>query len=362
MTRIGVSVSRRGICALLAPAAALLGIVCALGGCSAPGESGVTEDQLISDLSAVAELTDVPVSDALYEYVDPSAWEAGEATFEQSGSDDGTVSVRATVPVSNDSYAAEERLSATYVKDDDGTWTGSWQVESVDGLRAVSGVQHDERRWNSGSARIEFDEESQTCTVYAPYEDPAWFETAEGDLAYDYAFDGSAWVFEGVDESSSSVTYENLVGVYDIEDEGGECVTSLEITDVAADGTITARVSWRLDQPRLIYLTLFAPEDAATLTGKLVSAPSEEGRHRVIANLSGTTDTEGLPAAMSILADSDPVGLSGGDTEIEYNLIVEAQTKNRNRGTVDDLYSYQLGDYASLLTDEKLSKDAVSGE
>ena len=75
MTRTGVSVSRRGICALLAPAAALLGIVCALGGCSAPGESGVTEDQLISDLSAVAELTDVPVSDALYEYVDPSAWE-----------------------------------------------------------------------------------------------------------------------------------------------------------------------------------------------------------------------------------------------------------------------------------------------
>lgn len=165
-----------------------------------------------------------------------------------------------------------------------------------------------------------------------------------------------------MDDSSSSVTYENLVGVYDIEDEGGECVTSLEITDVAADGTITARVSWRLDQPRLIYLTLFAPEDAATLTGKLVSAPSEEGRHRVIANLSGTTDAEGLPAAMSILADSDPVGLSGGDTEIECNLIVEAQTKNRNRGTVDDLYSYQFGDYASLLTDEKLSKDAASGE
>ena len=214
MTRTGVSVSRRGICALLAPAAALLGIVSALGGCSAPGESGVTEDQLISDLSAAAELTDVPVADALYEYVDPSAWEAGEATFEQSGSDDGTVSVRATVPVSNDSYAAEERLSATYVKGDDGTWTGSWRVESVDGLRAVSGVQHDERRWDSGSA------------------------------------------------------------------------------------------------------------------------PSEEGRHRVIASLSGTTDTEGLPAAMSILADSDPVGLSGGDTEIEYNLIVEAQTKNRNRGTV----------------------------
>lgn len=363
MTRTNAFATRRKAFARLFSVVAMCGFALVLGGCSMPGGPvSVDENQLRGDLSAVEALTDVPMPDSAYEYVDPSAWRSGEATFEQTASDDGTVSVRATVPVSNDSYAAEGHLEATYAKGDDGSWAGSWQVVSVDNLRAVSGIQHDEKRWDAASARVEFDEGSQTCTVYAPYEDLGWFETADGDLAYDYSFDGDSWVFEGMDESSASITYENLAGVYDIEDEGGQNVTALEITDVAEDGTITARVSWRLNEPRLIYQRLFAPEDSATLTGRLVSAPAEGGEHRVVATLSGTTDTEGLPAAMSILAASDPGGVLREPGTIEYNLIVEAQIENRNNGAVDDLYSYKLSDRVSLLTDAKLSKDVAPGE
>ena len=363
MTRTNAFEMRRKALTRLFSVVATCGVALILGGCSGVGGPvSVDEGQLRDDLSTVEALVDVPMPESAYEYVDPSEWQTGEVTFKQAASDDGTVSVSATVPVSNDSYAAEGHLVATYAKGEDGSWAGSWQVESVDNLRAVSGIQRDEKRWDAESARVEFDEDAQTCTVYAPYEDPAWFETVDGELAYDYSFDGSGWAFEGVDESFTSITYESLAGVYDIEDGGGQNVTALEITDVAEDGTITARVSWRLNEPRLIYQRLFAPEDSATLTGKLVSAPAEGGEHRVVATLSGTTDTEGLPAAMSILAASDPGGVLREPGTIEYNLIVEAQIENRNNGAVDDLYSYKLSDRVSLLTDAKLSKDDASSE
>ena len=363
MTRTNAFEMRRKALTRLFSVVATCGVALILGGCSGVGGPvSVDEGQLRDDLSTVEALVDVPMPESAYEYVDPSEWQTGEVTFKQAASDDGTVSVSATVPVSNDSYAAEGHLVATYAKGEDGSWAGSWQVESVDNLRAVSGIQRDEKRWDAESARVEFDEDAQTCTVYAPYEDPAWFETVDGELAYDYSFDGSGWAFEGVDESFTSITYESLAGVYDIEDGGGQNVTALEITDVAEDGTITARVSWRLNEPRLIYQRLFAPEDSATLTGRLVSAPAEGGEHRVVATLSGTTDTEGLPAAMSILAASDPGGVLREPGTIEYNLIVEAQVENRNNGAVDDLYSYKLSDRVSLLTDAKLSKDDTSSE
>ena len=155
--------------------------------------------------------------------------------------------------------------------------------------------------------------------------EPEWFESVQGDVKYVYRFDGTSWAPDASANSSAAVSYSPLVATYDQFDadtDKGGCLTKIDIVSLdEKTGEVTANVTWtrgKHSNHAAAAALRSVTDDTdvtidATVKGTLYSAPTEEGKHRVTATLTGTA-SNGKPMVVGIFA--------GGDGYTENGMIV----------------------------------------
>lgn len=324
----GRGVSRRGMLGLLAGMAGV-GALLQLGDCSsdaggaqqagapsgdaasadvaaAPEEAQleVPEDRLMDDCKAsVLDGAQLAADPYLTTTVRDLELEGVEDVSEQV--EGTTLTARFTAVCSTGQVELRRGMVATYEGG-----PGSWEYKDAqvvaDRYRAVSGIEKDPLGRFGAGASVSFDEGAQTCRVDVDPE-AQWFETIEGTFGLRYSFGTCQWWFDDADTSAAKVSFQNLLGEYvdpdnrDLEDDG----CKLEITDVADDGTVTARLTVR-DVDGGSSLFGIAPtdnSDTATMSGKMHYRVIADGTHRVGGMLRGKGDKSGRDFAWYFRAD-----------------------------------------------------------
>lgn len=304
-----------------------------LAGCTAAPKVEVESSQVQSDFEAFADT----LSDNLVQspYVDNGDYAL--TAFDVSDShvaDDGANVFDATATFENGSFRTTMDVVATYAKDGD-SYTPSFEVSNTS-TKAISGIKYDPQGTLGASdsenvKSIDFDEDAQTCTVAAAYE-PEWFESVQGDVEYVYRFDGTTWAQDTSTNGLPAVSYGPLVATFDqysADTDKGGCLTKVDIVSVDdKTGEMTANVTWIRGKhsnhaASAAFQSVTDDSDVsldATVKGTLYSAPTEQGKHRVTATLTGTA-SNGKPMVVGIYAGGDQYS---DDWTIFYKASVQA--------------------------------------
>lgn len=253
-------------------------------------EGPISKKQLSSDLGDVEELTSAAA--ARDEFVDGGSYELSGTRAVSQKKDGDKLIVKAETTAKNDAYTTKYELTGTYYEDGDGDYTSpTWTVDGSE-TTATAGLERDPQgRWADG--KVSFDKKKQTCAVKAEYA-PSWFEKADGDVTFNYAFNGNTWNFTGME--GTPVTYDGLVATYkranDYEDGAG--LTAFEITEVDKDGNAHVKATFH----SLVTLVGGASAQQRDIafegSGKLVPANTEYGEHRVTCKMILEAPVEGF--------------------------------------------------------------------
>lgn len=315
----------------------------AFAGCASP-KVEVEQSQVQSDFEATEESL---VSDGVFvqsPYVDNDDYAL--TAFDVSDShvaDDGANVFNAKATFENSAFRTTMDVVATYAKDGD-SYVPNFETSNVS-TKAISGIVYDPQGTLGSSDSdniqgVDFDEDAQTCTVSVAYE-PEWFESVQGDVKYVYRFDGTSWAPDASAGSSAAVSYSPLVATYDqfnSNTDAGGCLTKIDIVSLdEKTGEITANVTWTRGNHSNHAATTsmrYVIDDTdvkvdGTVKGTLYSAPTEEGKHRVTATLTGTA-SNGEPMVVGISAGN----MYYDDWTISYNASVQTDDAAYTCGSV----------------------------
>lgn len=288
-----------------------------------------TAEQLLGDLAGMT--LDGRVFDEMFFTTDLGACalvSIDNVTQQDDETNPGSVQVLCDAAFENAAYRVLARLDLTYSLTGGGSWVCAEVSAEEVGRQAIAPIEYDPvGRFDAASASIELDEEAQVCRVRNAYE-PLWFETVSGDPALLYRFDGSSWVFQGLDPASATVTYEGLAGQYDdpsnpgfepTTQEDGSPICRLVIDAVDAQGTASGSIVFE----GLRYRQ--SEQVAAALAGQAVGAMTPSGDHRATLVMAGTLEPDGTPVAVTVVADSetsDPSSPYGGlGVQVSFKLV-----------------------------------------
>ena len=315
----------------------------AFAGCASP-KVEVEQSQVQSDFEATEQSL---IADGVFvqsPYVDNDDYAL--TAFDVSDShvaDDGANVFNAKATFENSAFRTTMDVVATYAKDGD-SYVPNFETSNVS-TKAISGIVYDPQGTLGSSDSdniqgVDFDEDAQTCTVSVAYE-PEWFESVQGDVKYVYRFDGTSWAPDASAGSSAAVSYSPLVATYDqfnSNTDAGGCLTKIDIVSLdEKTGEITANVTWTRgnhSNHAAISSMRYVIDDTdvkvdGTVKGTLYSAPTEEGKHRVTATLTGTA-SNGEPMVVGISAGN----MYYDDWTISYNASVQTDDAAYTCGSV----------------------------
>ena len=315
----------------------------AFAGCASP-KVEVEQSQVQSDFEATEQSL---IADGVFvqsPYVDNDDYAL--TAFDVSDShvaDDGANVFNAKATFENSAFRTTMDVVATYAKDGD-SYVPNFETSNVS-TKAISGIVYDPQGTLGSSDSdniqgVDFDEDAQTCTVSVAYE-PEWFESVQGDVKYVYRFDGTSWAPDASAGSSAAVSYSPLVATYDqfnSNTDAGGCLTKIDIVSLdEKTGEITANVTWTRGNHSNHAATtsmrdVIDDTDVkvdGTVTGTLYSAPTEEGKHRVTATLTGTA-SNGEPMVVGISAGN----MYYDDWTISYTASVQTDDAAYTCGSV----------------------------
>lgn len=315
----------------------------AFAGCASP-KVEVEQSQVQSDFEATEQSL---IADGVFvqsPYVDNDDYAL--TAFDVSDShvaDDGANVFNAKATFENSAFRTTMDVVATYAKDGD-SYVPNFETSNVS-TKAISGIVYDPQGTLGSSDSdniqgVDFDEDAQTCTVSVAYE-PEWFESVQGDVKYVYRFDGTSWAPDASAGSSAAVSYSPLVATYDqfnSNTDAGGCLTKIDIVSLdEKTGEITANVTWTRGNHSNHAATTsmrYVIDDTdvkvdGTVKGTLYSAPTEEGKHRVTATLTGTA-SNGEPMVVGISAGN----MYYDDWTISYNASVQTDDAAYTCGSV----------------------------
>ena len=315
----------------------------ALAGCASP-KVEVEQSQVQSDFKATEPSL---IADGVFvqsPYVDNDDYAL--TAFDVSDShvaDDGANVFNAKATFENSAFRTTMDVVATYAKDGD-SYVPNFETSNVS-TKAISGIVYDPQGTLGSSDSdniqgVDFDEDAQTCTVSVAYE-PEWFESVQGDVKYVYRFDGTSWAPDASAGSSAAVSYSPLVATYDqfnSNTDAGGCLTKIDIVSLdEKTGEITANVTWTRGNHSNHAATTsmrYVIDDTdvkvdGTVKGTLYSAPTEEGKHRVTATLTGTA-SNGEPMVVGISAGN----MYYDDWTISYSASVQTDDAAYTCGSV----------------------------
>lgn len=315
----------------------------AFAGCASP-KVEVEQSQVQSDFEATEQSL---IADGVFvqsPYVDNDDYAL--TAFDVSDShvaDDGANVFNAKATFENSAFRTTMDVVATYAKDGD-SYVPNFETSNVS-TKAISGIVYDPQGTLGSSDSdniqgVDFDEDAQTCTVSVAYE-PEWFESVQGDVKYVYRFDGTSWAPDASAGSSAAVSYSPLVATYDqfnSNTDAGGCLTKIDIVSLdEKTGEITANVTWTRGNHSNHAATTsmrYVIDDTdvkvdGTVKGTLYSAPTEEGKHRVTATLTGTA-SNGEPMVVGISAGN----MYYDDWTISYSASVQADDASYTCGSV----------------------------
>lgn len=315
----------------------------AFAGCASP-KVEVEQSQVQSDFEATEQSL---IADGVFvqsPYVDNDDYTL--TAFDVSDShvaDDGANVFNAKATFENSAFRTTMDVVATYAKDGD-SYVPNFETSNVS-TKAISGIVYDPQGTLGSSDSdniqgVDFDEDAQTCTVSVAYE-PEWFESVQGDVKYVYRFDGTSWAPDASAGSSAAVSYSPLVATYDqfnSNTDAGGCLTKIDIVSLdEKTGEITANVTWTRGNHSNHAATTsmrYVIDDTdvkvdGTVKGTLYSAPTEEGKHRVTATLTGTA-SNGEPMVVGISAGN----MYYDDWTISYSASVQTDDAAYTCGSV----------------------------
>lgn len=315
----------------------------AFAGCASP-KVEVEQLQVQSDFEATEQSL---IADGVFvqsPYVDNDDYAL--TAFDVSDShvaDDGANVFNAKATFENSAFRTTMDVVATYAKDGD-SYVPNFETSNVS-TKAISGIVYDPQGTLGSSDSdniqgVDFDEDAQTCTVSVAYE-PEWFESVQGDVKYVYRFDGTSWAPDASAGSSAAVSYSPLVATYDqfnSNTDAGGCLTKIDIVSLdEKTGEITANVTWTRGNHSNHAATTsmrYVIDDTdvkvdGTVKGTLYSAPTEEGKHRVTATLTGTA-SNGEPMVVGISAGN----MYYDDWTISYSASVQTDDAAYTCGSV----------------------------
>ena len=315
----------------------------AFAGCASP-KVEVEQSQVQSDFEATEQSL---IADGVFvqsPYVDNDDYAL--TAFDVSDShvaDDGANVFNAKATFENSAFRTTMDVVATYAKDGD-SYVPNFETSNVS-TKAISGIVYDPQGPLGSSESdniqgVDFDEDAQTCTVSVAYE-PEWFESVQGDVKYVYRFDGASWAPDASAGSSAAVSYSPLVATYDqfnSNTDAGGCLTKIDIVSLdEKTGEITANVTWTRGNHSNHAATTsmrYVIDDTdvkvdGTVKGTLYSAPTEEGKHRVTATLTGTA-SNGEPMVVGISAGN----MYYDDWTISYSASVQTDDAAYTCGSV----------------------------
>ena len=315
----------------------------AFAGCASP-KVEVEQSQVQSDFEATEQSL---IADGVFvqsPYVDNDDYTL--TAFDVSDShvaDDGANVFNAKATFENSAFRTTMDVVATYAKDGD-SYVPNFETSNVS-TKAISGIVYDPQGTLGSSDSdniqgVDFDEDAQTCTVSVAYE-PEWFESVKGDVKYVYRFDGTSWAPDASAGSSAAVSYSPLVATYDqfnSNTDAGGCHTKIDIVSLdEKTGEITANVTWTRGNHSNHAATTsmrYVIDDTdvkvdGTVKGTLYSAPTEEGKHRVTATLTGTA-SNGEPMVVGISAGN----MYYDDWTISYSASVQTDDAAYTCGSV----------------------------
>lgn len=315
----------------------------AFAGCASP-KVEVEQSQVQSDFEATEQSL---IADGVFvqsPYVDNDDYAL--TAFDVSDShvaDDGANVFNAKATFENSAFRTTMDVVATYAKDGD-SYVPNFETSNVS-TKAISGIVYDPQGTLGSSDSdniqgVDFDEDAQTCTVSVAYE-PEWFESVQGDVKYVYRFDGTSWAPDASTGSSAAVSYSPLVATYDqfnSNTDAGGCLTKIDIVSLdEKTGEITANVTWTRGNHSNHAATTsmrYVIDDTdvkvdGTVKGTLYSAPTEEGKHRVTATLTGTA-SNGEPMVVGISAGN----MYYDDWTISYSASVQTDDAAYTCGSV----------------------------
>ncbi len=315
----------------------------AFAGCASP-KVEVEQSQVQSDFEATEQSL---IADGVFvqsPYVDNDDYAL--TAFDVSDShvaDDGANVFNAKATFENSAFRTTMDVVATYAKDGD-SYVPNFETSNVS-TKAISGIVYDPQGTLGSSDSdniqgVDFDEDAQTCTVSVAYE-PEWFESVQGDVKYVYRFDGTSWAPDASAGSSAAVSYSPLVATYDqfnSNTDAGGCLTKIDIVSLdEKTGEITANVTWTRGNHSNHAATTsmrYVIDDTdvkvdGTVKGTLYSAPTEEGKHRVTATLTGTA-SNGEPMVVGISAGN----MYYDDWTISYHASVQTDDAAYTCGSV----------------------------
>lgn len=151
------------------------------------------------------------------DYVNPSEYSVTSASVTEKKADGSVVSGTVAITLENNSFKSDGTYSFTADADSDGKWTNA-TFELIDQeTTATKGIDFDEAH-GVPNADASFDGSSQTCSVNSVKVDSSvstWYMTSGAEQTLSYAFDGSAWVFQGEDLGQQTTAFSaDIEGTY----------------------------------------------------------------------------------------------------------------------------------------------------